>query len=157
MTTTTQELAAGALGGLAGGAAVSALMLAMERRSGTPSELVQLERRAAARAGGPRRRADLPASAQEQAISHGGHLMLSAIAGAVYPAFRRASGRSSLPAGLLFGGAFYALAYGVSAPALGVTKPVWQDAPAATGQRLAVHALFGTITAFVADRILGRR
>lgn len=142
MTTTTHDLTAGLLGGLADGV-VSAAMLAMEQRSGTPSELVKLERKTTLKLGAPHRRGQ-PAGAGEQAISHGSHLLLSTAAGAARVPLRRATGLSGVPAGLLFGLGFYLLTWGVAGPAK-------------VGQTLAIHALFGVVTTLVADRILGRR
>lgn len=89
-------------------------------------------------------------------MSHGGHLALSAGAGALYPALRRATGLSTVPAGLLFGLGFYLLAWGGAGPALNLTPTPPQEGSAKVGQRLMIHAVFGTVTAFVADRLAKR-
>lgn len=151
-----RDLVAGALGGLAGGVAVSAMMLGTEWRSGTPSELVKLGRKTAEQHDAPHRRRNADPDLGEQALSHGGHLALSAAAGALYPALRHATGLPTVPAGLLFGLGFYLLAWGGAGPALSLTPTPVQEGPAKVGQRLMIHAVFGTVTAFVADRLAKR-
>lgn len=156
MSATIRDLIAGGLGGLAGGVAVSAMMLAMEQRTGAPSELVKLGRKTAARLGAPHRLRGADPDSAEQAMSHGGHLALSAAAGALLPTLRHATGLSTVPAGLLFGLGFYLLAWGGADPALSLTPTPAQEGAATVGQRLMIHAVFGTVTAFVADRFARR-
>ena len=153
MGATLRHAAAGAAGGLAAGLLLSAAIAGMGAAQGKASELVALERRAARRAGRPPRRGDAPGTAGEEAISHGGHLALSALAGAGYGA---ASGRDASPAaaGLAFGAAFWALAYGVVGPALGVTPKPWRDSPSSLAQHGILHAVFGVATALATDRLV---
>ena len=73
-------------GGLLAGPALSAVMLAGESASGTPSELIGLERKAAAKLDIKMRAGDEPATFNEQATTHGGHLALSALGGLAYAA-----------------------------------------------------------------------
>lgn len=156
MSAAVRDLVAGTVGGLAGGVAISAMMLAMERQSGTPSELVRLGRKTAERLDTPHRRRNADPDLGEQAMSHGGHLALSVAGGVAYPALRRVTGLSTLPAGLLFGLGFYLLAWGGAGPALSLTPTPAQEGPAKIGQRLMIHAVFGAVTAFVADRLARR-
>lgn len=151
-----RDLVAGSLGGLAGGVAVSAMMLATEQRTGAPSELINLGRKTAERLDTPHRQRRADPAANEQAMSHGGHLALSAAAGALLPTLRHATGLSIVPAGLLFGLGFYLLAWGGAGPALRLTPTPIQEGPAKVGQRLMIHAVFGTVTAYVADRLARR-
>ncbi|HEX6016305.1 MAG TPA: hypothetical protein VFY87_31770 [Geminicoccaceae bacterium] len=152
---TIRHLAAGAVGGLAGGLVLSALMLGTEARSGRPSELVRLERRAAGRLGRPHPAEDAPPALGEELSSHGGHLALSAIAGAGY-GLARPDGASPVAAGLAFGLGFYALAYGVVGPALGVTRKPWDDDAGSLAQHALLHVLFGVVIGVVADRVAPR-
>ncbi len=74
-------------GALVAGLGISALLLAGERKSGEPSELATLERAGAKKLGAhllPD--ADRLPDAREQAVIQGGHLLLSAAAGAAYAA-----------------------------------------------------------------------
>ena len=142
---------AGAIAGLAGGLLLSVVMLGMEVASGGPNELVRLQRRSLARltGGGDE---DAPSGRGEQLTSHGGHLALSAATGALYGLSKPAE-TSALVGGAGFGTGFYALAYGVLGPVLGVTPPLWRDKPASIAQHGAFHLVFGLITALLTPRI----
>lgn len=145
-----QRAAAGAVGGLAGGLLVSAVLLLKRAFTGQPSDLVQLQRKLASLRtpswvqGG--------AGLQEEGAAHGGHLALSAASGALYGALKP-DGVAPVEAGLAFGMGFLALAYGAAGPALRLTPPPTRDTPASNLQHVAVHALFGVVTALVADRL----
>jgi len=141
---------AGAVAGaLAAGAGLSVLLMAGEKKSGTPSELADLARAGVARAGGtPPPAAALP-SAGEQALVQAGHLALSALAGLAYAAATDED-TSPLPAGAAFGLAFYVAAHWVTGPALGLKSPEWRSDPATIGMHTANHLLFGLATAFAA-------
>ena len=69
-------------GGVVAGLALSAVMLAGEKLTGKPSELIELERKATAKLGISTLAGD--ATGHEQLITHGGHLALSALAGLAY-------------------------------------------------------------------------
>ena len=147
--------AAGAIAGLAAGLLLSAAWLGIEAATGEPTELVRLERRSLALAGrrDSRREMAMPDSA-EQVASHGGHLALSAAAGGLY-GLAAPPGVSPLAAGAAFGAVFYALAYGLLAPALGLRPAPWRDAPASVGQRGFFHLLFGLLVAGLTPAIDG--
>ncbi len=148
-----QHAATGAVGGLAGGLLVSAVLLLKQRVTGQPSDLVQLQRGLCGSRLPSWAQGD--ASLQEEGTAHGGHLALSAASGALYGALKPA-GAAPVKAGLAFGMGFLALAYGATGPALQLTPPPTRDTPANNLQHVMVHALFGVATALVADR-LGRR
>ncbi len=142
--------AAGAVGGLAGGLLVSAVMLLKQAATGRPSDLVQLERKIAS----PRTPSWMQGDAdlQEEGVTHGGHLALSVASGALYGALKPA-GAAPVEAGLAFGVGFMALAYGSVGPALHLTPPPQRDTTANHLQHVMVHALFGIATALVAARV----
>ena len=148
-----QRAAAGAMGGLAGGLLVSAVLLLKQAFTGQPSDLVQLQRKLVS----PR----VPIWAQgdanltEEGKAHGGHLTLSAASGALYGVLKPA-GLPPVEAGLAFGMGFLALAYGGAGPALGLTPPPTRDTPANNLQHVAVHVLFGVAMALVTERALRR-
>ncbi len=149
-----QRVAAGAVGGLAGGLLVSAVLLLKRAFTTQPSDLVQLQRKLASSRTPSWVQGD--ADLQEESAAHGGHLALSAASGALYGALKPAS-VAPVEAGLAFGMGFLALAYGAAGPALRLTPPPTRDTPASNLQHVAVHALFGVATALVAERVLRRR
>ncbi|WP_218013775.1 catalase family protein [Rubellimicrobium rubrum] len=151
MNETMRHVVAGAAGGLAAGVLLSGVIAGMGAAQGQASELVTLGRRTLHRDQGP----DQPGTATEEALAHGGHLALSALAGAGYGAVHRGGG-SSLGAGLAFGLGFWAIAYGVVGPSLGMTPKPWRDAPSSLAQHALLHGAFGVATAVAADRIAAR-
>ena len=62
-------------------------------------------------------------------------------------------GLPAQPAGLVLGLGFYPLAHWLAGPLLGVMRPPWRQRPAKMAQRVALHAVFGAVTALVADRL----
>ncbi len=152
---TARALVAGGAGGLAAGALLSVLFLGMEAAVGEPSDLVKLKRRTTRLLGRADRRDRAWPDAGEQLVSHGGHMALSLAAGVAYGAAKPAVA-SPLVAGTVFGAGFYALAYGVLGPALGVTPRLSQDSPGSIAQHGFFHVLFGVATAMVADRVARR-
>ena len=150
-----RKLTAGMVGGLAAGALLSLVFLGQQAVAGKPSELVKLKRRAVRRAGWCDKRDGAPSGGREKVVSHGGHLALSAAAGAVYGAMKPDQA-PPIPAGLALGAGLYALADGAAGPALGVTPKPWRDTPASIVQHGLLHLLFGAVTALVADRVARR-
>ena len=148
-----QRAATGAVGGLAGGLLVSAVLLLKQAFTGQPSDLVQLQRKLVS----PRTPSWMQGDAglEEEGAAHGGHLALSAASGALYGALKPA-GVAPVGAGLAFGMGFLALAYGAAGPALRLTPPPTRDTPANNLQHVALHALFGVATALIADRLQRR-
>ena len=122
------------------------MLMTGETKNGEPSELALLERTSAHRLGlhvPPDTR--LPDVA-EQAVIQGGHLLLSAAAGAVFAAtVDEDAGVVRL--GVAFGLAFYAAMHWITGPLLGVKKPEWQADASTIGMHTLNHAVFGLATA----------
>lgn len=142
-----KRMAGAIAGGLVAGLGITATMMAGEKKSGTPSELTDLER-AGARQFGVR---SVPSSdrlpdAAEQAIVQGSHLLLSAAAGAVYAATIDEDA-GVMSSGMVFGLAFYAAMHWITGPLLGLKKPEWQADAATIGTHTMVHLAFGVATA----------
>ncbi len=127
----------------------------MRAAGGGPHELVRLKRRTGAGLGRFERPEWRDASAGEELVSHGGHLALSAAAGAAYGA-AKPEGASPLVAGAVFGAGFYALAYGLAGPVLGVSPKLWKDSKASVARHGMLHLVFGVATALVAERVAKR-
>ncbi|MCQ8239711.1 hypothetical protein [Rhizosaccharibacter radicis] len=144
---------AGAAGGTVGGLLISALMLGIERLDGGPNELVVLGRRAAEALGSPYRYNPAHPAVEEQLMSHGGHLLLSALLGALYPPARRLPGPDGALGGLVFGAGVYAALWGVVGPALRLTPTPRQEGAAVVARRLGIHLGFGLVTALIAGRL----
>lgn len=143
---------AGAIAGsLAAGLALSAVMLAGERLAGRPSELIELERKTGRKLGLRMPPDAVPAGLGEQALTHGGHLALSALAGLVYAAVVD-EGDDGAASGAAFGVAFFVAAYGLVGPLLGVTPLPWREKPLRAVQHPVVHTLFGICAALAARR-----
>lgn len=151
-----REVLAGAIGGLVGGAALSVAFLLLERATRENSDLVQIGRRGAWQLGQRHHPLPAPPSAAEELSVHGGHMVLSGVLGVGYAVLRRGLALGSVPSGLLFGLGFYPLAFGLLGPLLGITKAPWQEKPRLLVQRAVAHAVFGTVTAFTADRTARR-
>jgi hypothetical protein len=148
-----QRAASGAVGGLAGGLLVSAILLIKQALTRRPSDLAQLQRKLMP-AYAPSWLADGP-DPWEESAAHGGHLGLSVASGALYGALKPAAA-DPVTSGLVFGAGFLALAYAGAGPALRLTPPPWRDTRANNLQHAVVHALFGITTAVVADRVTRR-
>ncbi len=133
-------------GALLAGLGLSALMMAGEKKTGKPSELADLERRAAGRLGRDTPPVDQLPDVGEQTLTQGGHLLLSAIAGGAY-AITTDEDAAIIPSGILFGLAFYGVAHWLTGPLLGVKEPEWRSG----GRTIAMHAVnhiaFGIATA----------
>lgn len=149
---TARGITAGATGGLAAGALVSLLMLGLEAIAGEPSDLVRLKRRAGVKVGRRQKREQADPDMAEQLVSHGGHLVLSVVSGALYGALKPA-GTSPAAAGTAFGAGFYALAFGLVGPLLGLTPKLQDDTRSSIVQHGSIHLLFGIATATIADRL----
>lgn len=141
-----RRLAGAVAGGLIAGLGITAMLMAGERKSGQPSELADLERTGAKRVGRAPPAADALPDGREQAIIQGGHLALSAVAGAVYAASVDEDA-PVLASGIGFGLAFYAVAHWIVGPLLGLKQPEWRS----DGKTIAMHTLnhvgFGLVTA----------
>lgn len=143
------RMAGAVAGALVAGLGLTAMMMAQEKKTGNPSELTELERAVVAKlsAHAPRP-AQLP-DAREQAVAQGGHLLLSALAGAAYAATTDEDA-AVLPSGIAFGLAFYATAHWIAGPALGLKRPEWKSDLPTIGMHTMNHVLFGVATAAAA-------
>ena len=151
-----QRTAGAVLGGVAAGLGLSAVMLLGEKLSGKPSELIELERKTAAKLGIETPRGDEPATLTEQVVTHGGHLALSALAGLAYAAAVDEED-DSVTSGAVFGLAFFIAAYGITGPLIGVTPPPWREEPLRAVQHPVVHTLFGISMALAARAASNRQ
>lgn len=144
-----RRMAGAIAGGLLAGIGITAMLMVGEKKSGRPSELTHLERATTDRLGFETPPADQLPSTAEQALVQGGHLLLSAAAGAVYAAATDDDARV-IPSGIAFGLAFYAVAHWITGPALGVKQPEWRADKGTLGMHTANHLAFGLITAATA-------
>ena len=148
------QSAAGAIAGLAAGALLSVAWYAIEKATGETSEVVRLGRLSLQTRGRARREA-APPDAEEQIMSHGGHLALSAAAGALY-GLVTPKDAPRLLAGAGFGAVFYAVAYGTLAPVLGLRPAMWNDTRTNVAQRGFFHLLFGILVGWMTPAIARR-
>lgn len=144
-----RRLTGAVTGGLVAGLGLTVVLMAQERRHGTPSELTELGRAAAARLELATPPADRLPAAGEQAAIQAGHLALSALAGAAYAATTDEDA-SVIASGIVFGLAFYAVAHWIAGPALGLKAPEWRADTATLGMHATNHILFGLVTAAAA-------
>ena len=153
----TREVTAGAAGGLAGGIVLTGAMLAAERLGLVDKSLpVKVERWTAYHAGVDPEDLKGPVTIGEEAVAHSGHLVASAALGATYGVLRARYDAPAVSSGLVFGLGLFALNLGVIGPALTITRKPWNERPRILGQRAVLHALFGVVTAVVAERIARR-
>ena len=150
---TKRDAAAGALGGLAGGLVLAAVMLLAERATGEPSDGMAMLRRGQWQIGVSHRREAAQPTLREEAVAEGGHLLLSTLLGGGFGVLRRGLGLSAQPAGLVLGLGFYPLAHWLAGPLPGPMRPPWRQQPVRLSRRIALHAVFGAVTALVADRL----
>lgn len=128
------------------GLGLTAMMMMQKKKTGKPSELTDLERSSARKLGQETPPADELPGTSEQALTQGGHLLLSAVAGATYAAVTEED-TPVVASGVAFGLAFYGLAHWLTGPALGVKQPEWRSGPATIGMHAINHILFGLVTA----------
>lgn len=142
----TGRMAGAIAGGMVAGLGITALLMAGERKSGTPSELVALERAGRHALGQTVPSDDQLPSAREQSAVQGGHLLLSAAAGAVYAATVDEDA-PVVSSGIVFGLGFYAAMHWLLGPLLGVKKPEWRADAGTIGMHTLNHVVFGLATA----------
>ena len=149
-----RELAAGAVAGAVGTVVMSTLMLTAQR-AGMLGEQP------------PRKLSDavLDAVADGRADERTRrlgtaciHLGIGATAAALHQVGRHAAGHPR-PAGVWGGGlgaAFWALNYGLIAPAIGLMSPPDRDRPGRAPVMLAANVIWGAVSTVVADRLVHR-
>jgi hypothetical protein len=141
-------------GGVLAGLGITAMMISGEKKSGMPSELIELQRASARKLGLHASESGTLPTGTEQAVAQGGHLLLSGIAGAAYAAVSDETTNPVL-GGVLFGLAFYGVAHWLTGPALGVKTPEWTQGGKTIGMHAVNHVGFGLMTALAA-RIAAR-
>ena len=145
-----RDVAAGAVGGLAGGLVLTAFMTVATRAGIIETPLpVKVERWAEDQAGVQHR----ATGKSEEITGQAGHLMFSAALGAAYGAMTSAFRVPALPGGPIYGASLYAMNLGALGSATGITKGPWNEEVTTAGRRLMMHVVFGTVTALVADRL----
>ncbi len=134
-------------GGLFAGLVLSVWMLIGEVASGQPSQLTDMERQIAgwfgAGAAGP------GITMAEEYLGNGGHLLLSALAGAAYALVWRRD-RPVVLNGLVFGLAFLVAAHGIVGPLTGLTPMLWDRPFTFFWMGGLINGFFGLCTAFFA-------
>ena len=142
-----RRMAGAIAGSLVAGLGLTAMMMAKERKTRQASELVKLERASARQLGVRHVPPDtrLP-DATEQMLVQGGHLLLSAAAGAIYAASVDEDA-DVVPSGIAFGLAAYAAMHWIVGPLLGVKKPEWRSDAGTIGMHALNHVAFGIATA----------
>lgn len=141
-----RRMAGAIIGALVAGLGITAMLMAGEKKSGKPSELTLLERTSAHKLGVHTPPDDSLPDASEQAIVQGGHLLLSALAGAAYVAVTDEDS-AVVPSGILFGVTFYGIAHWLTGPLLGVKQPEWCSDTKTIGMHAANHIAFGLAVA----------
>ncbi len=149
------ELVAGVAGGLAAGT-VLALVMAVGKKTGVIPEPLPLKVEQEVE-----ERADVQGEttpAQKNLLALGGHYLLSAVFGALYGLFRWVTGSrfSAIPTGPLYGLSTYAVNLVGLGPAMDLTSSPQEEKPVTVGRRVMMHAVFGTVTAFVAKKVRAR-
>lgn len=148
--TTLDNIAAGIIGGLAGGLIMEGVMLAGQQTGMIQRPLPQSFERAVAREVGvstPRN------PTVEQAAATGMHMLTSAALGAAYGLLQTVEPLPALPTGPLFGlGVFGLMLVGVG-PALGAVREPWHAPAMGTARRLFMHVVYGTVTAEVFKQV----
>jgi hypothetical protein len=145
-----RDIAAGAIGGLAGGLVMTAFMVIGSRVGLVDEPLPQKTEHWVEDQMGVR---DRPAPLQEEIIGQGSHLVFAAALGALYGGFLASRDLPALPTGPLFGLASYAVDLAGIGPALGITKGPWNEEPTTIGRRMMMHTVFGTVTALVTEQL----
>jgi hypothetical protein len=144
-----RRFAGAVAGGLAAGAGLTALLMWQEKKTGKPSELTRLERTSLARLGEEAPPAGQLPGPREQAVVQGGHLALSALAGAAYAATTDED-TGVVGSGIVFGLIFYGAMHWILGPFLKVKEPEWRAPKQQLGMHALNHILFGVTTAAAA-------
>lgn len=150
----TQDIAAGAVGGLAGGLVMTAFMTVATKLGIINTSLpVKVERWVEGEAGVEHGLSGV----RQKVAAQSGHLLFSAALGALYGGASSALRLHPFPSGPLYGLGLYALDLGVLGPAAGISKGPLKEEPTTAVRRMIMHAVFGTVTAFVTDRLRSTR
>ena len=147
------EIVAGAAGGTAGGLAMFAVRI-VGTQTGfiTHSQPDKFERGVAERTGFAKEQD----REQQKELAIAEHFLLSAGLGAGYGFLRGLFKPPSIPDGIVYGLAIYAMLLGGIGPTLGITRKPHEKPKSSLGGELFVHLLFGTVTAAAVDRLRRR-
>ncbi len=141
-----RRLAGAIAGGLVAGVGISAMLMRSERRSSEPSEIANIKRAGLAKLGREVPSQEQLPDTREQVVIQGGHLLLSAAAGAAY-ALTTECYAALLPGGIAFGLAFYGAMHWIVGPTLGLKSPEWRSDRTTLVMHTVNHVGFGLVTA----------
>lgn len=142
------DVAAGAIGGLAGATVMTVAMVAGKRSGVVERPLpIRMEQWARGRLGGR----DEPGPA-DWAAAFAAHQLYGAVLGSAYGLLGRFLPGRPVPAGPAYGLLLYAVNLGGVLPALGVTRGPTNEDRSTAARRAAMHAVYGTVTALVFER-----
>lgn len=150
-----QAVLAGLLGGLAGGLATTVAMKAGYRSGLLHETLDRKGENWLDRIAGTRALVGQPGTA---AMEQTGHMGASAALGLGYAALREVF--PDTPPALLgsaYGAGLYAVNIAGIAPLIGLTEGEVRAGPGPAAQRLAMHVLYGLVTAVVAESLTARQ
>ncbi len=149
---TMDDIVAGAIGGLAAGLMMSAVMTAGKQTGMIEEPLpLKFERKFEEAAGLEEQ--ERPGPTQAMVLSQAEHLLFSAALGAGYGVLNGMLDLPPIPTGPLYGLGIYTLMLGGVGPALDVTAGPWNEAPQTAGRRVMMHAVYGMVTALVYERV----
>jgi hypothetical protein len=132
---------------------VTIVMMVGKKTEMIPEPLpLKLEREIGHRAGV----ADRTGPQQETMLAFGLHYLISVLFGAVYGLLRWATQFSPLPSGPLYGLGTYLVNLVGIGPALDLTRGPQDEKPVTVGRRAMMHTVYGTVTAFVSDKVRQR-
>ncbi len=147
------NVVAGAIAGLAGGAALAAWWHYGQRLGITQEPLPRRVEQWAEDQAGVR---DQARPETKEAVAQSGHLLAATALGAVFGGLRSSGYLPSFASGPLFGLAVYGMNVAGIGNALGITRGPESESSSVVGTQLFEHALYGAVTGWVTDW-LGRR
>jgi hypothetical protein len=149
-----KDAEAGAVGGLAGGMAMTAFMVGATKAGVITSSLPLRTDRWIQ--GSPNITAP-PQSAQEQARAQAMHLAYSAMLGAGFGILSATLHlKKPVPSGPLYGMGIYAINLLGVLPLFGLTKGPWNESKMTVARRVMMHNVFGLVTALVTKKVRQR-
>lgn len=150
--TRSTRIVEGALAGVAGAGCMTVLRMAARRWGLIDRTPPQATRAWLSRVGGVRPDGGATRHVTDALV----HIAVSAGGGAAYGAMAPAATRPAIATGVGFGLALWAAAFGLVAPALGITRSPWRRVWRETAVNVAAHVLYGLSLAVVAGE-LGRQ
>jgi uncharacterized membrane protein YagU involved in acid resistance len=148
------DLVYGSLAGAVGAACMTPLRIAARRAGLIDKTVPQVIEEALAHKLGISSRS---APAQHHLADHLLHLGYGSMQGAIYRLATRRSRGSIGKRGLLFGALCWLVGRAVVVPLLDATRPIWRSRPGEKLIDLGSHALYGLVTALLADDLPRQR